>query len=62
MEISNMLYVRTSIIPVEFGDLGLIKNGHDRSIKRIPDSTWLKGTQNIILPSRAHILRRAISI
>ena len=62
IEIEKMWQLKTTIIPVVVGALGLIKKGTIDYLKKIPGEPSLSEIQKIVLNSTAHILRRALSV
>ena len=62
IEITRMWGMRTEVIPVVIGALGLIKKGMDKFIERIPGSVNLYEVQKIALLGTAHIIRKVLSI
>ena len=61
IEISKMWHMKTKIIPVVIGALGMIRKGTIDYISQIPGNVELSELQKITLNSTAHILRRALS-
>ena len=57
-----MWQLKTSIIPIVVGALGLMKKGTANHLEKIPGKQNLAETQKIVLTSTAHILRKALSI
>ena len=51
-----MWQLKTSIIPIVVGALGLVKQGTEKHLEKIP------GKQKIVRTSTAHILRKALSV
>ena len=62
IEISEMWKMRTIIIPVVIGTLGVIKKGMRSNIEKIPGKISLEELQKITLLGTAHILRKVPSI
>lgn len=62
IEIEKMWKLKTRIIPVVIGALGIIKNGTKQHIERIPGNPSLRDIQKIVLLSTAHTLRRTLSM
>ena len=62
IEVSRMWKVKTQIIPVIVGALGMIKKGTQKYLNDIPGNLSLTEIQKIVLNSTAHILRRALSV
>ena len=61
-EISKMWKIKTEIIPVIVGALGMIKKGAQRYVNEIPGNFSLDEIQKIVLNRTAHILRRTLSL
>ena len=62
IEIQKMWHLDTSTIPVVVGALGLLKQGTEDYVERIPGKPKLFEIQKIALTSTAHILRKFLSI
>ena len=62
IEISKMWKMKTIIIPVVIGALGVIKKGMRSNIEKIPPKISLEELQKITLLGTAHILRKVLSI
>ena len=62
IEISKMWHMKTKVIPVVIGALGMIKNGTSDLIKQIPGNLDINEIQKITLTGTAHILRRTLSM
>ena len=62
IEVEKMWHLKTKTIPVVVGSLGLIKKGTNTFIEKIPGSPPLQEVQKIVLNSKAHVLRRALSL
>ena len=62
IEIQKMWHLDTSTIPVVVGALGLLKQGTEDYMERIPGKPKLFEIQKIALTSTAHILRKFLSI
>ena len=54
--------MKTEIIPVAIGALGLIKKGSEKFISEIPGNINLNEIQKTALVGTAHILRKVLSI
>ena len=54
--------IRTETVPVIVGALGLIREGMDQNLGKIPGASNNNELQKIILLGMAHILRRFLSI
>jgi len=50
------------VIPVVVGALGVIKNGTEKQISKIPGNSNLQEIQKTALLGTAHIFRRILSI
>ena len=61
-EVERMWQLKTSVIPIVVGALGLVKQGSAKHLEKIPDRQNLAEIQKIVLTSTAHILRKALSI
>ena len=53
---------KTTTVPVVSGALGLVKEGTENYIRKIPGNIRITYHQKIVLLVTAHILRRSISI
>ena len=62
LEIERMWQLKTTVIPVVVGALGMVKKGVLNHFKLIPGETNLQEIQKIVLTSISHILRKALSI
>ena len=62
IEVERMWQLKTSIIPIAVGTLGLVKKGTAKHLEKIPGKQNLSETQKIVLTSTAHILIKALSI
>ena len=62
IEIAKMWHMRTQVVPVIIGALGMIKKGTSDLIKQIPGSLDLNERQKITLNGTAHILRKTLSM
>ncbi|MEO0971429.1 MAG: hypothetical protein AAFX80_24760, partial [Cyanobacteria bacterium J06639_18] len=62
IEITKMWSMRTEIVPVIVGALGVIKKGSEEYLKKIPGKISQKQLQKIALLGSAHILRKILSI
>jgi len=62
IEINRMWGMRTVVIPVVIGALGLVKKDQDRYISMIPGKVDISELQKIVLLGTAHILRKTLSI
>ena len=54
--------MKTKTIPVIVGTLGMIKKGTQKYVNEIPGNLSLAKIQKIVLNSKAHILRRTLSL
>ena len=54
--------MRTETVPVIVGVLGLIREGIDQNLGKIPGTSNINKLQKIILLGAMHILRRFLSI
>ena len=62
METTRMWGMRTETVPVIVGALGLIREGMEQNLGKIPGASNINELQKIILLGTAHILRRFLSI
>ena len=62
IEVTKMWKLKTKIIPVVIGALGMIKKGTQNFIDQIPGKLSLQEMQKIVLTNTAHILRKVFSI
>ena len=62
IDVTKMWKLKTKIIPVVIGALGMIKKGIQNFIDQIPGNPSLQEMQKIVLTSTAHILRKVLSI
>jgi hypothetical protein len=62
IEICRMWGMKTCVIPVIIGALGLVKKGLENYTNKIPGNIQLEELQKIALLGTAHILRRVLSI
>ena len=57
-----MWQLKTSIIPIVVGALGLVKKGTAKYLEKIPGKQNLAEIKKIVLTSTVHILRKVLSI
>ena len=62
IEIERMWHLKTTVIPIVVGALGMVKRGIQNHLKSLPGEPKLQEIQKIVLTSTAHILRKALSI
>ena len=62
IEISKMWSMKTNLIPIVIGALGLIRNGMNRYVEQIPGNIRVEELQKNVLLETAHLLRRALSM
>ena len=62
IEIAEMWKMKTKTIPVIVRVLGMIKIGTQKYVNEIPGNLSLAEIQKIVLNSKAHILRRSLSL
>ena len=62
IEIQKMRHLKTTVIPVVIGALGIIKRKSEDHIKQIPGNHCLQELQTIVLNGTAHLLRRVLSM
>ena len=53
---------KTTTVPVVSGALGLVKEGTENYIRKIPGNIRITDHQKIVLLVTVHILRRSLSI
>ena len=56
IEIQKMWHLKTSLVPVVIGALGMIKTKSEDLIKQIPGNPRLQELQKIVLNGTAHLL------
>lgn len=54
--------MKTQLVPVVIGEVGVIKKGTDKQIRKIPGNINITELQNIALLGSAHIFRKVLSI
>ena len=59
---NRLWQLKTSIIPIVVGALGLMKKETVKHLEKIPSKQNLAEIQNIVLTSTVDILRKALSI
>lgn len=57
-----MWQMRTVVIPIVVGALGVVKKGTDTQIIEIPGNSNIQETQKTAIVGTAHILRRVLAI
>ena len=57
-----MWKMKTTIVPVIVGALGLVRNRMKEHVSKIPGQISIEEIQKIVLLGTSHILRRALSI
>ncbi|XP_069997623.1 uncharacterized protein [Penaeus vannamei] len=62
IEIQKMWSMKTEVIPVVIGALGLVKKGLDKYSNKIPGNISICEVQKIALLGTANILRKVLSI
>ena len=62
IEINRMWNMKTIVIPVVIGNLGIIRKTNDKLIKQLPGTPHIEMLQKITLLGTAHILRKVLSI
>ena len=62
IEIQKMWHLKTAVIPVVIGALGMIKRKSEDHIKQIPGNPCLQELQKIVLNGTAHLLRHVLSM
>ena len=62
IEINRMWNMKTIVIPVVIGNLGMIRKTNDKWIKHLPGTPHIEMLQKITLLGTAHILRKVLSI
>ena len=62
IEINRMWNLRTQVVPVIVGALGVIKKGTERHLTKLPGDIKIRDIQKTALLGSAHILRKTLSI
>lgn len=62
IKVERMRKLKTSIIPIVAGALGLVKKGAAKHLEKISGKQNLAEIKNIVLTITSHILRKALSI
>ena len=62
IEINRMWNMKTIVIPVIIGNLGMIRKTSEKWIEQLPGTSNLEMLQKITLLGTAHILRKVLSI
>ena len=62
IEIERMWHLKTTIVPVVVGSLGMVKKGIQNHLNTIPGEPNLQEIQKIVLTSTTHLLRKTLSI
>ena len=62
IEINRMWNMKTIVIPVATGNLGMIRKTNDKWVKQLPGTPHIDMLQKITLLGTAHILRKVLSI
>ena len=62
IEIARMWQMKTVVIPIVVGALGIIKRGTEKQLRKIPANNNLKKIQKTALLGTAHNLRKVLSI
>ena len=62
IEIAKMWGLRTITVPVVIGALGVVKEGIEKHIDKIPGKTNITELQKIALLGSIHILQKVLSI
>ena len=62
IEISKMWNMKTNVIPVVIGALGLIREGINGHVEQIPGNIRVEELQKTVLLGTAHLLRRTLSM
>ena len=62
IEIQMMWHLKTIVIPVVVGALGMIKKKTEDHIMRIPGNPCRQELQKLLLNGKAHLLRRVLSM
>ena len=57
-----MWHLKTTVIPVVIGALGMVKRKSENDIKQIPENPCLQELQKIVLNGTAYLLRRVLSM
>ena len=62
IEIQKMWHLKTTVMPVVIGALGMLKSKSEDHIKKIPGNPCLQELQKIVLNGTAHLLRRVLAM
>ena len=62
IKVERMWKLKTSVIPIVAGALGLVKKGAAKHLEKISGKQNLAEIKNIVLTITSHILRKALSI
>ena len=57
-----MWQMKTEVVPVVVGALGIIKKGEVENIKRVSERANVTKTQKISMPGCARILRKVVNV
>ena len=60
IEIQKMWHLKTTVVPVIVGALGVVKKSLQEHIDKIPGQPLLQEIQKIVLTSTSHILRKTL--
>ena len=61
-EVTKMWQMKTTVIPVIIGALGLVRKRMNELVSKIPGKISIEEIQKIVLLGTSHILRRALSL
>ena len=62
IKVERMWQLKTLIIPIVVGALGLVKKGTAKHLEKIPGKQNLAEIQKVVLTNAAHMLRSVINI
>ena len=62
IEVTKMWQIKTTVIPVIIGALGLVRKRMNDLLSKIPGKISIEEIQKIVLLGTSHILRRALSL
>ena len=62
IEVTKMWQMKTTVIPVIIGALGLVRKRMNELVSKIPGKISIEEIQKIVLLGTSHILRRALSL
>ena len=62
IEVERMWKLKTTVVPVVIGALGIINKNVESHIEKLPGTCSLAEMQKIVLNGTAHTLRKALSL